>query len=75
MARVPMRLLPQPLPCPHMHTGTTPVIIAAENAVGIKEGGRTGLVALTVSGCFGVALFLAPFLQSIPQVGGVGVLA
>lgn len=49
-------------------TGTTPVIIAAESAVGIKEGGRTGLVAVTVSGCFLLSVFLAPALRAIPQV-------
>lgn len=48
------------------------MIIAAESAVGIKEGGRTGLVAVTVATCFGLSVFLAPFLQSIPQVGEVG---
>ncbi len=52
--------------------GTTPLIIAAESAVGIKEGGRTGLVAVTISACFGLSVFFAPFLQSIPQVGGEG---
>lgn len=44
-------------------TGTTPLIIAAESAVGIKEGGRTGLVSLTVAGCFLCSMFLAPFMQ------------
>jgi xanthine/uracil/vitamin C permease (AzgA family) len=44
-------------------TGTTPLIIAAESAVGIKEGGRTGLVAVTVAGCFMCSMFLAPFMQ------------
>lgn len=44
-------------------TGTTPLIIAAESAVGIKEGGRTGLVAVTVSGCFLLSVFLAPLFQ------------
>lgn len=44
-------------------TGTTPLIIAAESAVGIKEGGRTGLVAVVVSMCFMVSLFLAPLIQ------------
>lgn len=34
--------------------------------MGIKEGGRTGLVAVTVSACFGVSIFFAPILQ----VGG-----
>lgn len=55
-------------------TGTTPLIIAAESAVGIKEGGRTGLVAVTVSGCFLCSMFLAPFLQAIPQVATAPVL-
>ncbi|GBF95930.1 guanine permease [Raphidocelis subcapitata] len=55
-------------------TGTTPVIIAAESAVGIKEGGRTGLVAVTISACFGLSVFFAPFLQSIPQVATAPVL-
>jgi AGZA family xanthine/uracil permease-like MFS transporter len=44
-------------------TGTTPLIIAAESAVGIKEGGRTGLVAVTVAACFALSIFLAPLLQ------------
>lgn len=43
--------------------GTTPLIIAAESAVGIKEGGRTGLVSITVGGCFLLSMFLAPFLR------------
>eukprot|EP00882_Tetradesmus_deserticola_P012528 GHRQ01013280.1.p1 GENE.GHRQ01013280.1~~GHRQ01013280.1.p1 ORF type:complete len:294 (+),score=81.64 GHRQ01013280.1:419-1300(+) len=55
-------------------TGTTPLIIAAESAVGIKEGGRTGLVAVTVSGCFLCSMFLAPLLQAIPQVATAPVL-
>ena len=45
------------------YTGTTPLIIAAESAVGIKEGGRTGLVAVTVAACFGISMLLAPLLQ------------
>jgi hypothetical protein len=49
-------------------TGTTPLIIAAESAVGIKEGGRTGLVAVVISLCFAASCFLAPLLQAIPQV-------
>lgn len=55
-------------------TGTTPLIIAAESAVGIKEGGRTGLVAVTISGCFLISMFLAPFLQAIPPVATAPVL-
>ncbi|GAB4815919.1 hypothetical protein N2152v2_002965 [Parachlorella kessleri] len=55
-------------------TGTTPLIVAAESAVGIKEGGRTGLTALTVSGCFAASMFLSPFLKAIPQVATAPVL-
>ncbi|EFN53511.1 hypothetical protein CHLNCDRAFT_136863 [Chlorella variabilis] len=55
-------------------TGTTPLIIAAESAVGIKEGGRTGLVAVTVAGCFAVSMLLSPFLQAIPQLATAPVL-
>lgn len=55
-------------------TGTTPLIIAAESAVGIKEGGRTGLVAVTVAMCFLASVFLAPFLQAIPPVATAPVL-
>ncbi|KAF8066395.1 permease [Scenedesmus sp. PABB004] len=55
-------------------TGTTPLIIAAESAVGIKEGGRTGLVSVTIAGCFLLSIFLAPLLQDIPQVATAPVL-
>lgn len=44
-------------------TGTTPLIISAESAVGIKEGGRTGLVSVTVSVCFLISIFFAPLVQ------------
>jgi len=47
--------------------GSTPMIIAAESAVGIKEGGKTGLTAITTAGCFLVALFFAPLLQAVPS--------
>ncbi len=49
-------------------TGSTPLIITAESAMGIKEGGRTGLVAVTVAACFGVSLFFTPLLQAVPAV-------
>lgn len=55
-------------------TGTTPLIIAAESAVGIKEGGRTGLVAITVSACFLLSMFLAPLLQVLWAVLCCGVM-
>lgn len=47
-------------------TGSSPLIIAAESAVGIKEGGRTGLTAVTVAACFLVSLPLSPLLQALP---------
>ncbi len=36
--------------------------------VGIKEGGRTGLVPCTVGLCFAASLFLSPLIQSLPLV-------
>lgn len=53
-------------------TGTTPLIIAAESAVGIKEGGRTGLVSITVAFCFACSMFLAPFMQVRGGIRGGG---
>lgn len=44
-------------------TGTSPLIIAAESAVGIKEGGRTGLTACVVALLFGASLLLVPLMQ------------
>ncbi len=38
--------------------------------VGIKEGGRTGLVGVTVAACFGASLFLAPILQVLMRLAG-----
>ena len=52
-------------------TGTTPLIVAAESAVGIKDGGRTGLAAVVVSGCFAACLFLAPLFK-VGRRGGAG---
>ncbi|KAK6145682.1 hypothetical protein DH2020_022502 [Rehmannia glutinosa] len=46
--------------------GTSPVTAFIESSTGIREGGRTGLTALTVAGYFVVALFLTPLLASIP---------
>lgn len=48
--------------------GTSPTVVAAESAVGIESGGRTGGMAF-VAGClFLVAIFTTPFLALIPQV-------
>ena len=42
--------------------GTSPVTCFIESASGIREGGRTGLTALTVAFFFFVALFFSPLL-------------
>ena len=46
--------------------GSTPIIATVESATGIKEGGRTGLTAVTVSILFLVSLFLSPILGAVP---------
>eukprot|EP00951_Prasinocladus_malaysianus_P046666 scaffold647855_cov38-Prasinocladus_malaysianus.AAC.1 len=43
--------------------GSTPMIVTADGAVGIKEGGKTGLTAIIASVCFLAAVFFAPFFQ------------
>ncbi|KAK7294836.1 hypothetical protein RJT34_17733 [Clitoria ternatea] len=46
--------------------GTSPVTTYIESSAGIREGGRTGLMALTVAGYFFLAFFFTPLLASIP---------
>ncbi|WCJ20037.1 Adenine/guanine permease AZG1 [Euphorbia peplus] len=46
--------------------GTSPVTVYIESSTGIREGGRTGLTALTVAGYFFLAYFFTPLLASIP---------
>jgi len=46
--------------------GTSNTTSYIESGAGIKEGGRTGLTAVTVAVLFGLCLFLAPLAQSIP---------
>ncbi|KAK8671308.1 hypothetical protein V6N13_037905 [Hibiscus sabdariffa] len=46
--------------------GTSPVTTFIESSTGIREGGRTGLTALTVAGYFLLAFFFTPLLASIP---------
>ena len=48
-------------------TGSTPVILYADSGVGIKDGGRTGVTALTTSLLFVVSLFLAPLFSQVPS--------
>ncbi|KAJ9505668.1 hypothetical protein QJQ45_022168, partial [Haematococcus lacustris] len=46
--------------------GTSPVQVFAESAVGIREGGRTGITAFVVACGFGISMFLSPIFASIP---------
>lgn len=46
--------------------GTSPVTTFIESSTGIREGGRTGLTALTVSFYFMLSFFFTPLLASIP---------
>jgi AGZA family xanthine/uracil permease-like MFS transporter len=46
--------------------GTSNTTSYIESGAGVKEGGRTGLTAVTVAVLFGLCLFLAPLAQSIP---------
>ncbi|XAR66018.1 hypothetical protein NMG60_11012057 [Bertholletia excelsa] len=46
--------------------GTSPVTAFIESSTGIREGGRTGMTALTVAAYFFLAFFFTPLLASIP---------
>ncbi|KAG6418554.1 hypothetical protein SASPL_120758 [Salvia splendens] len=46
--------------------GTSPVTAFIESSTGIREGGRTGMTAITVAGYFMLAFFFTPLLASIP---------
>lgn len=48
--------------------GTSTVTSYIESAAGVEEGGRTGLTALVVAGCFLLALFFTPIILAIPAV-------
>jgi AGZA family xanthine/uracil permease-like MFS transporter len=48
--------------------GTSTVTSYIESAAGVKEGGRTGLTAVTVAVLFLLALFFIPLLSAIPPV-------
>ena len=47
--------------------GTSNTTSYIESGAGIKEGGRTGLTAVTVAVLFLACLFFAPLAQSIPK--------
>jgi len=46
--------------------GTSPVTSYIESAAGVRAGGRTGLVGVTVAVLFLASLFLAPLAGSVP---------
>ena len=45
--------------------GSSPVTAYIESATGIKEGGRTGITALTTAICFVIALFFNPLIGEL----------
>ncbi|MEQ8653353.1 MAG: NCS2 family permease [Kiloniellales bacterium] len=47
--------------------GTSTTTAYIESLTGIRAGGRTGLTAVTVAGCFLLALFFAPLAASVPS--------
>lgn len=56
--------------------GTTTSGVFIESAVGIEEGGRTGVTALVVAALFLLALFFAPVFTAIPaHASGVAMIA
>ena len=46
--------------------GTSTTTTYVESAAGVAQGGRSGLTAFAVAGCFVVALFFSPLFLSIP---------
>lgn len=48
--------------------GSTTAIIYLESAAGVEQGGRTGLVSVSVAVCFLLALFVTPVIAVIPSV-------
>ena len=47
--------------------GSAPLIVYVESAAGIREGGRTGLTAITVGVLFLLSIFFAPLFSLIPS--------
>lgn len=47
--------------------GTSNITTYVESSVGIEQGGRTGLTAVSAAICFGVSLFLAPLVSCVPM--------
>ncbi len=55
-------------------TGTSNLITYVESAVGIGEGGRTGLVAVVIAVLMSLFLFIVPLVNLIPVVATTGAL-
>ncbi|HYF05224.1 MAG TPA: NCS2 family permease [Patescibacteria group bacterium] len=55
-------------------TGTSNLITYVESAVGIGEGGRTGIVAVVVAVLMSLFIFLTPLLALIPAAATTGAL-
>ncbi len=55
-------------------TGTSNLITYVESAVGIGEGGRTGLVAVVIAVLMSLFLFLVPIINLVPVVATTGAL-
>ena len=47
--------------------GTSTTTTYVESAAGVAQGGRSGLTALVIAGCFAVALFFSPLFLSSPS--------
>lgn len=47
--------------------GTSTVTTFVESAIGVEEGGRTGMTALVIAALFLVSLVIVPFVAMIPQ--------
>ncbi|KIZ05321.1 putative MFS transporter, AGZA family, xanthine/uracil permease [Monoraphidium neglectum] len=54
--------------------GCAPLTVCLESAAGIREGGRTGLTALSTAFCFFISLFFTPLIVSIPPYATGGAL-
>ena len=47
--------------------GTSTTTTYVESAAGVAQGGRSGLTALVIGGCFEIAMFFSPLFLSIPS--------
>ena len=54
--------------------GTSTTTTYVESASGVSQGGRSGLTALVIAGCFAVALLFSPLFLSIPSAATAPVL-